>query len=393
MEIVSTHRPKESRKLILTLPDTYRSNIASESAQSVQYIKQGLTSCASTGDLYKGCNLYIRNLNKHLKLKYHLSDEDASFLSQKLFQIITFPDLDLSFQAKWSKTLSRLLKKHKDMKLTLPWRPLYNVIKEIHFRSKNQEDYSGWATAKFHLSAMIGLVRSARRFFSKEATEEVIKEFLPLACVHENTMFKAMAFLGTFLPIHKDSTFNFEAWFPHFFAVWGWIENSSDWDKVHFAILSRIAKAQAGKINWEPFISIMFSKYVSGLELALGNANLPRPKSRSFSAEINQFVPYNSLTHFFAKTIIHIMSPKNSAFTTLKQTMATLESYYHPSNSGSWTEDLALILLNFSFQYNQRVANEKKENSNIPSDMKLTKEHNEQFVDIMTPAVFQGIYG
>lgn len=121
MEIDTANRQKESKKLILTVPETYRANIASESAQSIQAIKQGLTSTASAGDLYKGSNYYIRAINKylekifflkysrHLKLKFLTSDEDAAFIAQKLFQIIILPDIDISLQGKWARTLSSFL--------------------------------------------------------------------------------------------------------------------------------------------------------------------------------------------------------------------------------------------------------------------------------------------
>lgn len=118
------------------------------------------------------------------------SDEMRAYFLQLLYNAITnTPDLDPTLQTKWASVLTRLFKyaqsslalpqcaddpsacrKWKDLAgsvLTLPWRPLYNVLVATHFRSLRQPVHSAAAVQTYQIHTLVALVKKATRYASR----------------------------------------------------------------------------------------------------------------------------------------------------------------------------------------------------------------------------------
>lgn len=88
-------------------------------------------------------------------------------------------------------------------------------------------------------------------------------------------------------------------------------------------LMARLSHYNIGRINWEPYIPIMFVRF-------LRNFYLPVSYRKK---EIEKL--YGIYISAMAKWITCILGPDTEmAFLHLEKFIQTLESYYHPANSG-----------------------------------------------------------
>lgn len=102
-------------------------------------------------------------------MKYAISFSDANYFVKKIYWLITLPELDVNFSAKWARTLTRLieydfLKKQRNVVLNfclfcsffcskfgnelkgtvvLDWKPLYDSIRRLQFGENTEGGFNG----------------------------------------------------------------------------------------------------------------------------------------------------------------------------------------------------------------------------------------------------------
>eukprot|EP01114_Cavostelium_apophysatum_P014493 TRINITY_DN3777_c0_g1_i6.p1 TRINITY_DN3777_c0_g1~~TRINITY_DN3777_c0_g1_i6.p1 ORF type:complete len:1780 (-),score=427.71 TRINITY_DN3777_c0_g1_i6:35-5374(-) len=372
-----------------TLPPYHLESIDSEVQESIRNIRTGLEHSIVVGDYDRGCNFYVRAIKKHLYLRYKFSDEDATWLTSTLFKLITLPNLDISLRSKWCKTLATLIGKYRNLSLQLPWKPLHSILlNSAHLNQNRESAYNGKVSEKIHFLAVSELVRKARRYFPLDSSQEILAEFVPLLSAHDSTIFLGMSLLSLFFPCHRNSPFDYHSFLHQIFEYHGWVENSKEWDKLVLSLISRIATSQAGNIDWNPYLPNLFTLLLSMLDITLGATKLPKPKHTRFPMETNAFIPIKrSRIHYFAKVVVYSISSTSNTMTYLKNTFDSIESYYHPSNSGHWSDDLSLLLINLASLYAKRTSEEKDAGKKAYLD-----ETGDSFVSMLLPIALQGIY-
>ncbi|KAG8874746.1 hypothetical protein FRB97_005668 [Tulasnella sp. 331] len=76
------------------------------------------------------------------------------------------------------------------------------------------------------------------------------------------------------------------------------------------------------------------------------------------------------------------------ALDSLAKLIVSVESFFHPSNSGSWTEDLCAFLKYIVFEFNKRWYDELKPDCEVPMNRRLTHEIRRELVlSLRTPAL------
>jgi hypothetical protein len=105
-------------------------------------------------------------------------------------------------------------------------------------------------------------------------------------------------------------------------------------------------------------------------DVAVGSGKLPRPKRTTFPSESTILVPFHTSSFSnIGKAIIYMISPGNSTFDLLSKLLMSIESYpvydlhicclytrfFHPSNSGQWTDNLGLLIRELCRSYSKRV--------------------------------------
>jgi hypothetical protein len=141
----------------------------------------------------------------------------------------------------------------------------------------------------------------------------------------------------------------------------------------------------------------------------MGSSNLQKPQRRSFPSECEVLMPHRPGAQDIARIIVNTLAPTAAASSQpyLSKLLNTIESYYHPSNSGKWTDTLAILLHRLSYFYAQRVASgthnmlhlyshtdteRTSEKCKTPVELRLSKENDAAFVASVLPVAVQSFY-
>lgn len=88
-------------------------------------------------------------------------------------------------------------------------------------------------------------------------------------------------------------------------------------------LMARLSSHNIGRINWEPYLPVMFVRFLRTLNLPVGYRK--RQSSKQYKIDLSAM----------AMWIACILGPETeTAFFHLEKFMQTLESYYHPANIG-----------------------------------------------------------
>lgn len=151
-------------------------------------------------------------------------------------------------------------------------------------------------------------------------------------------------------------------------------------------LMARLSFNNIGYVDWEPYIPIMFTRFLITLNLPVNFK-----KASAFKTYYKLDVSAMSVW------IVSILGgPSDSGFIYLQKLMQTLESYYHPANTGMWTIKIREFLKKLSYYFVQRVHIERHKKKSwtygCKDEYKLTDEHIDRFVNILKPAVDHAIF-
>ncbi|KAF8213398.1 hypothetical protein K438DRAFT_1902498 [Mycena galopus ATCC 62051] len=82
----------------------------------------------------------------------------------------------------------------------------------------------------------------------------------------------------------------------------------------------------------------------------------------------------------------------SKALESLAQIIASTESFFHPSNAGSYTSDLAAFLKYIAYDFNRRWLEEQQPDCKTPKNRRLTREMKRELVKILRTVVFLAIF-
>ena len=147
-------------------------------------------------------------------------------------------------------------------------------------------------------------------FSQVSATQEILDELRPqIYPLHNVIMKRTMKELLLFLPIDLAPEYHpigHKLWFNEFMNLWELCSpNDYSWGNYMLDIMSRLAYYNIGYIDWEPYMSIMFTRFVQSF-------NLPVYYKKTKSCSYTKMGPYyialwiasNLVT--FIKTLLEI---------------------------------------------------------------------------------------
>ncbi|KAI9193627.1 uncharacterized protein BJ171DRAFT_249708 [Polychytrium aggregatum] len=398
-------------------------------------IKTGLAVCLEAAD-HIGIIHWVVQLSHFLDLKYRLSYQDRAVFVQIFTDLIVLPSVDSATLEKYISITCKLLKKDDHIPpgmLVVEWRPLYEVTRSMFFGKRREAVQCG--TGK-HAAGLIKLMGLVRRYFKPSTTAEVLAEFLPWINIHDfNRSLGALSFMCLLLPTHEappppdgwdPSTTPKFYWVPTLFSLWQLVAHSPAYDIVYMEILARLAVDQIAtpwNVGWTAEqVKYVFSCGLKNTEVPVGSSTVASTNvsigqggsaagAAGFKIDVaggaaELFASYRkSKTEIFAAYIVNTMypslskvddcpaAPATNSMSQLSKMMQAIESFYHPSNTGRWTFDLACFAQHLASEFLKRVRKEQRPDCKTPQAFCLTTEMKREFVLILRGVLFLSMFG
>jgi len=246
--------------------------------------------------------------------------------------------------------------------LSIPWRPLYELYRRTN-HSKHK-DLGIITVPKDYDNVLRELIGMCRIYFPIQSTQQMLDEWRPLLCPYDSMMWNAVEYFELFLPtlsLREYHEKGFNLWFEEFITIWESNANKPSWERGIVSLLSRLASDTIGFIDWNPYVPLIFTRFIKGFK--------------------NSDYAHNDLVVW----IVSMLGPNNLCQNYLTQLIKSNQTYYYPSNNRQFTDRLQLIMKSFAIQFVDRLHRERyKQNSwlpTIPDNSKLNQQDITDFVN------------
>ncbi|XP_057375631.1 proteasome activator complex subunit 4-like [Daphnia carinata] len=380
---------RPQKELIFNKFLPYAEGIDEESESFLSEIKWNLSRAVLFRELRPGVVTWTGRLIRYINL-YGLkfSKEDHVKFVKLYYDLIVIPGLEASMISLFASTLSGLLKKQyliSPQELQLPWKPLYKVMKTI--LDSPYEDVGLYYIPASMDSVLRTVVKLCRDYFPIEATEEMLEEWRPLLCPFDMTMPMGVSLFETFLPTKtepKNHEKSYLLWFEEFIGLWRMCHNKPSWEFDLLLLFSRLADNNIGQINWEPVMPLMFCKILNNFGLPVGYRHQRGQIGHKF--DLGAVVTW----------IVATLGGGSSCQDHLDALFKAINSYYHPSNVGTWHTKLNDFLRRLPAAFVKRLHRERSNKKSwltaVPENAKLTEIDITRFVESVLPVALLAMF-
>jgi proteasome activator subunit 4 len=243
----------------------------------------------------------------------------------------------------------------------------------------------------------------------------MFEEFLPFfSTSFAEGAYVVVGLLNLLLPTNPPPTertdLQPQEYIPTFFHLWSLVNRSKIFD-VHFLdIFSRIARdcLSAEHIPYSQYgiytreqTSLMFTAALRLLEIPVGQATSPYSAVVDLGAGLAMMLDRDTrkhpISHHLARWISMSLSPAcldhpDSVMSKLEGLIQAVETFFHPSNSGSWTKNLSQLVFYLADFFVMRWNREHNGEMDVPEDRKLNDALKRRFVLCLREVVFMGIF-
>ncbi|KAG8223216.1 hypothetical protein J437_LFUL003567 [Ladona fulva] len=380
---------KPQKTLIYNKLLPYADELDVESNCMLAEIKANLGKCVMLREIQPGCGIWCTQLAKYLKL-YGLkfSKEDHITFIKLMYELVTIPDLEPWIVNKFAQVLIILLKKRHLLSpddLVLEWRPLYYVCKRI----LNTNDTNLGIIRYFTTldSTLAGMVHATKLYFPPTATQEMLDEWRPLICPYDAHLCHTMTYLEWFLPVTlppSKAHMGYKLWFEEIMNLWEVCHNGTQWEGEVMWIMARLASSNIGYIDWEPYMPLMFSRFMHSLSLPVFYNQTPSAKHHKLDMSA------------ICLWIVSVLGGKSSAQKYLDQFLKAQMSYFHPANFGRWLGKLKELLRKLPSYFMQRLHTERYKKpsweNQVPESHRLTEDDITRFVESVKDIALQAMF-
>ncbi|KAK5136098.1 hypothetical protein LTR08_004148 [Meristemomyces frigidus] len=373
----------------------------------------------ASGDFVPGAVHWTKEIRGWMSLKFDLTRKQRISLVKLYYELALAPGLEYAVAERFASMFMVLTKrKHylipgKD--LVLDWRPLYKELKVFVLPSESSTPNT--YSSKRNVRTLTKLCTFAQLFFDPQEIPAMLEEFLPYYSMSfSEHAFVVLGLLNLMLPTAApppdELKLQPQYYLPTFFHLWATVNRSMMVDMRFLDIFSRQARdcLSAEQVPFGPCglfseeqSSLIFTAVLRLLEIPVGQATTPYSGSVDMGAGTALFLERDPrkhpVSHSIARWIIMSLSPKCLEVTNLKSILHQLEgliqgieTFFHPSNSGSWTKPLAQLVYYLADFFVMRWNREQSGEYEISKDRKLNAEVKRRFVLCLRDVVFMGIY-
>lgn len=367
-------------------------------------------------DFSPGALHWTRQLQAWLSLKFDMPHELRARLAKLYFYLALSPGLDTSAADRFSRMVVTLTRKKHFLKpqedLILDWRPLWKEIKTIVLPSEAPSHHSSLRRGLKHLWK---LCLHSQSYFDPKERYAMLQEVLPYFSTSDlSDGFIVLGVLNILMPTapapptepHSQPS----DFLPTFFHLWSLVSRSKVVDSTLLDIVSRLARdylsclhvpyGEHGIFTREQS-DLIFTAILRLTDIPVGQANSPY-SNVDYSAGMAMFLEKDKkkhpVTYIIARWIVSSLSPhclekESSVLNSLEGLMESTETFFHPSNHGSWTRMLSQLTYYLSELFVSRWCKEQNGEQDTPADRRINAELKRRFVLCLREVTFMGLYG
>ncbi|KAK6846446.1 Proteasome activator BLM10 [Apiospora arundinis] len=319
-------------------------------------------------------------------------------------------------QDRFSRMVSTLARRKHLLKpgedLTLDWRPLWKEIKALVLPGEAPAHHSARRRGLKHLWK---LCLQSYTYFDPSERRAMLDEILPFFSTSD--LQDAYIVVGTLnilmpttpapptAPQSQPSDF-----VPTFFHLWSLMTRSKVFDITFLDMFSRMARDYL-TYRHVPFTEygiftreqsdLIFTAILRLTEIPVGQANSPYT-SLDYSSGMGIFLEKDKKKHpisyTIARWVVSSLSPQclekdGSILNSLEGLLESIDTFFHPSNQGSWTTMLAQMTFYLTEMFVSRWNKEQRSEQDTPVDRRLNEALKHRFVKSLREVTFMGLFG
>lgn len=255
----------------------------------------------------------------------------------------------------------------------------------------------------------------ASNYFDPREQKAILENILPYFSTSDITgAFVVVGSLSLLMPTEaaSDESGNLKPqdYLPTLFHLWSLVNRSKTVDIIFFDLVSRFARDHLSREHI-PFSEygiftndqsdFLFTVLLRLTEIPVGQASSPYSNLGDIGAAIGTFFERdkkrNPVGYSIARWIVMSLSPKcidkpGSILSNLEGLMESIDTFFHPSNQGAWTEVLSQITFHLVDFFVMRWNREQSGELDTPSDRRINDELKRRFVLSLKEVMFVGLF-
>ncbi|KAI1452239.1 hypothetical protein F4805DRAFT_471016 [Annulohypoxylon moriforme] len=383
---------------------------------ALQGILKQLYIAVKAEDFSPGALHWTRQLQGWLSLKFDMPRELRARLVKLYFHLSLAQGLDNNSADRFSKMVVTLIRRKQALKpeddLILDWRPLWKELKALVLPGEAAAHHSSRRRGVKHLRK---LCLYSQMYFDPRERRAMLEEILPYFSTSDiQNAYIVIGILNILMPTTPAPPTEPQSqpsdFIPTFFHLWSLMTRSKVVDNAFIDIFSRIAKdylicrhvpfSEHGVFTREQS-DLIFTAILRLTEIPVGQANSPYT-SLDYSAGMGMFLEKDKKKHpipyIIARWVICSLSPhcldkQNSIMDSLEGLMESVDTFFHPSNQGSWTKMLAQLTYYLTELFVSRWNREQNEEQDTPAERRINDALKRRFVLSLREVTFMGLFG
>ncbi|PKS11355.1 hypothetical protein jhhlp_003117 [Lomentospora prolificans] len=366
-------------------------------------------------DFSPGALHWTRELQAWLGLKFEMTRELRATLARLYYHMSLAPGLDTTTSDRFARMLVSLTRKYHYLKpvedLVLDWRPLWREIKALTLPGEVPNHQS--SRRKFQKQLWKLLVH-AQFYFEPRERRQILDEILPYFSTSDiSNAFIVIGALASLLPTTpgpKDAVdCEPEHFFPTLFHLWSLVSRSKLTDVFMIDLFSRFAREYLPSetsdfteygIFTRDQSDLIFTAILRLTDIPVGQSGSPY-SSLDMSSGLGIFLEKDKkkypITYMIARWIVYSISPlclekETSVLSSLEGLIQSVDTFFHPSNQGSWHVFLGQLTVYLTDIFVSRWNREASGELECPPERKINDALKRRFVLCLRDVTFMGIY-
>ncbi|KAI0998040.1 hypothetical protein K3495_g10150 [Podosphaera aphanis] len=367
-------------------------------------------------DLSSGVVYWTRELRAWMSLKFQITNELRAKLVKLYYMLTLAPGMDRAAADRFESMFRYLLKKKSYLKpgkdLILDWRPLWAEVKRLAMPLEATQNPKTQGRSYKSIAAICAF---APTYFDPRERKTMLEEILPFFSTSDiSGAFIAIGSLNLLLPTEaapdEPDLTDPQEYLPTIFHLWSLVNRSKSLDVMFIDFLSRLARDHVSYkhvafsehgIFTKDQSDYIFTAVLRLTEIPVGQALSPYSGIIDLDGGLGMLIDKdkkrNPVGYSIARWIVMCLSPScigksSSILSSLEGLMQSVDTFFHPSNLGEWTEVLPQITFHLVDFFVTRWNREQSEEIETPPDRCINSELKRRFVLSLREVVFLGLF-